>query len=194
MSGIVEVARALEFAAHRHSEQRRKGLKAEPYVNHLAEVALLLAEATGGGDPELVMAGLLHDTLEDTATTREELASAFGPDVALLVEEVTDDKTLDRRARKRMQVETAPKKSRRARMIKIADKIANLRSIAESPPLGWSGRKKLEYAAWAREVVAACGSTDPGLERLFQEAVARELGGPLQARPRHVNPAGFSPQ
>ena len=185
MSGIVEVARALDFAARRHSEQRRKGLKAEPYVNHLAEVALLLAEATGGEDPELVMAGLLHDTLEDTATTREELASAFGPDVASLVEEVTDDRTLDQRARKRMQVETAPNKSRRARMIKIADKIANLRSIAESPPLGWSARKKLEYAAWAREVVAACGSTNAELERLFQEAVARELWGTPRGASAH---------
>jgi guanosine-3',5'-bis(diphosphate) 3'-pyrophosphohydrolase len=170
MNGIVGIARALDFAARRHAGQRRKGLKAEPYVNHLAEVALLLAEATDGADPALVMAGLLHDTIEDTGTTRAELAEAFGDDVASLVVEVSDDTLQDRESRKRLQVESAPKKSRRARMIKIADKIANLRSIAESPPVGWSARRKREYFSWAREVVAACGETNETLEKLFEQA------------------------
>jgi (p)ppGpp synthase/HD superfamily hydrolase len=133
-------------------------------------VAFLLAESTDGADPALVMAGLLHDTIEDTDTTEEELAEAFGVDVASLVAEVTDDTRLDREMRKRLQVESAPHKSRRARMIKIADKIANLRSISESPPVGWSGRRKREYVAWAREVVAACGPTNEMLEQLFEEA------------------------
>ncbi len=173
MPGILGVARALDFAARRHATQRRKGLKAEPYINHLTEVALLLAEATDGADPALVMAGLLHDTLEDTGTTRAELLDAFGDDVASLVAAVTDDKGLPREERKRRQVETAPGKSARARMLKIADKIANLRSLTESPPLGWSSRKKQEYAAWAREVVAACGPTNELLEKLFAEASDR---------------------
>jgi len=170
MNGIVGVARALDFAARRHAGQRRKGLMAEPYVNHLTEVALLLAEATDGADPALVMAGLLHDTIEDTGTTGDELAAVFGEDVASLVVEVTDDTSLDRESRKRIQVETASMKSRRARMIKIADKIANLRSIAESPPMGWSPRRKREYVSWAREVVAACSDTNVRLEKLFEEA------------------------
>jgi guanosine-3',5'-bis(diphosphate) 3'-pyrophosphohydrolase len=176
MKGIVDLTRALDFAARRHSAQRRKGLKAEPYINHLAEVALLLAEATDGEDPTLVMAGLLHDTLEDTETTREELSSAFGDDVTSLVVEVTDDRSLDQRTRKRLQVETASGKTRRARMIKIADKIANLRSVAESPPLGWSSGRKREYIAWSRQVVEACGNTNARLEQLFAEAVERALG------------------
>ena len=175
MNEIVALARALDFAARRHAEQRRKGLKAEPYINHLAEVALLLAEASDGGDAALVMAGLLHDTIEDTATTREELVAAFGDDVASLVGEVTDDRSLDQKTRKRLQVENAPHKSQRARMIKIADKIANLRSVAESPPLGWGSGKKQEYIAWSRQVVEACGSTNALLQRLFNEAVARAL-------------------
>ena len=174
MSGIIGMARALDFAARRHASQRRKGLSAEPYVNHLTEVALLLAEASGGTDPELVMAGLLHDTIEDTETTREELVEVFGEDVAGLVAEVTDDTTLPREERKRIQVRTAPSKSARARMIKIADKIANLHSIAISPPVGWSVRRKREYVAWAREVVTACGPTSPMLEALFEKA-ARAL-------------------
>ncbi len=169
------VARALDFAARRHAAQRRKGVRAEPYVNHLAEVAVALAEATHGEDPALVAAGLLHDTLEDTATSREELAAAFGEDIASLVEEVTDDKSLDRAERKAMQVRTASGKSQRARMIKIADKIANLRSIVESPPVGWSSRRKQEYVAWACEVVAACGPTNTQLERLFEEAMRKAV-------------------
>jgi len=171
MNAVVGVARALDFAARKHAGQRRKGLMAEPYVNHLTEVALLLAETTDGDDPALVMAGLLHDTIEDTDTTRDELAGVFGEDVASLVAEVTDDTSLDRESRKRIQVETATAKSRRARIIKIADKVANLRSIAESPPVGWSPRRKREYVAWAREVVAACGDTNSRLEKLFDDAV-----------------------
>jgi (p)ppGpp synthase/HD superfamily hydrolase len=174
VNGIIGIARALDFAARKHAHQRRKGLKAEPYINHLTEVALHLAEASDGADPGLVMAGLLHDTIEDTETSRDELAVAFGEDVASLVAEVTDDPGLLRDERKRRQVETAPTKSIRARMIKLADKIANLHSIVESPPVGWSGRRKREYVAWAREVAAACGRTNERLEALFEKA-ARAL-------------------
>jgi (p)ppGpp synthase/HD superfamily hydrolase len=174
VNGIVGVTRALDFAARKHAHQRRKGLKAEPYINHLTEVALLLAEVSAGADPPLVMAGLLHDTIEDTETSRGELVEIFGEDVASLVAEVTDDTTLPRDERKRRQVETAPGKSVRARMIKLADKIANLHSIVESPPVGWSGRRKKEYVAWAREVAAACGHTNERLEELFEMA-ARAL-------------------
>ena len=174
MNPVVELARAMDFAAHKHATQRRKGIKAESYVIHLTEVARLLAEATDGGDPGLVMAGMLHDTMEDTATTEDELRAAFGDDVTALVLEVTDDKSLDKLERKRLQVQTAAGKSARARMLKIADKIANLRSIRESPPIGWTAHRKAEYVAWAREVVAACGRVNDGLEKLFEEA-ARAL-------------------
>jgi guanosine-3',5'-bis(diphosphate) 3'-pyrophosphohydrolase len=172
-SAVVDLARAMDFASHRHADQRRKGLRAEPYVIHVTEVARLLAEATRGEDPRLVIAGLLHDTLEDTATTRDELAAMFGEDVASLVVEVTDDKSLERHERKRAQVAHAPHASRRARMIKIADKTANLNSIRESPPIGWTGHRKKEYLAWSREVVAACGPTDPTLEKIFEEAALK---------------------
>jgi (p)ppGpp synthase/HD superfamily hydrolase len=167
---LVGVARALDFAARKHAGQRRKGLQAEPYVNHLAEVALLLAEASRGTDPELVMAGLLHDTVEDTRTTLAEIEAAFGAEVASLVAEVTDDTTLPREERRRRQVESAPTKSVRARMIKLADKTANLHSIAQSPPVGWSPRRKQEYVNWARDVVTACGPTSPWLEEKFKLA------------------------
>jgi (p)ppGpp synthase/HD superfamily hydrolase len=172
---IVAVARALDFAARKHSKQRRKGEAGEPYVNHLAEVARLVAEATGGEDTVAVLAALLHDAIEDTPTTREELEREFGGEVATIVAEVTDDKTLPKAERKRLQVESAPHKSRRAKLIKIADKTSNLRSIAASPPLGWDLKRQRDYFDWAARVVAGCRGTNAALERWFDEAHAAGL-------------------
>jgi len=174
-SDIVAVARALDFAARKHSKQRRKGEAGEPYVNHLAEVARLVAEATGGKDTVAVLAALLHDAIEDTPTTREELEGEFGREVAAVVAEVTDDKSLPKAERKRLQVETAPHKSARAKLIKIADKTSNLRSIAGSPPVGWDLKRQREYFDWAARVVAGCRGTNATLERWFDEAHAAGL-------------------
>ncbi len=175
MDGVILIARAFDFAARAHAGQRRKGMRAEPYVTHVAEVALLLAQATQGQDPELVAAGLLHDTLEDTDTSRDALEREFGPAVAGLVAEVTDDRSAPREERKEMQVRSAPGKSARARMLKIADKTSNLRSIRESPPVGWSRRRKVEYFEWGRRVVEACGKVNDELEERFREAYAAGL-------------------
>lgn len=169
------IARALDFAARKHKDQRRKGEAMEPYVNHLAEVARLVAEATEGGDSVAVLAALLHDAIEDTPTTREELEREFGREVADIVVEVTDDKTLPKAERKRLQIETAPGKSRRAKLVKIADKTSNLRSIAKSPPVGWDLRRQREYFDWAERVVAGCRGTNATLERWFDEAHAAGL-------------------
>ncbi len=169
------MARALEFAARRHSAQRRKGLAAEPYVNHLAEVARLLAESCGGQDPELVAAGLLHDTLEDTATRAAELEREFGAGVLALVLEVTDDKSLPRQERKRLAGGNGGGQIGRARMIKIADKTSNLRSILASPPVGWGRRRRLEYFRWAAQVVERCRGVSPELEAAFDQACREGL-------------------
>jgi len=167
---LVALTRALAFAAERHSGQRRKGEAAEPYVNHLAEVAWLVAYATGGHDPALVMAALLHDTIEDTGTAPAELEAEFGADVAALVAEVTDDKSLPKAERKRLQVETAPHKSDRAKIIKIADKVSNLRSLQTSPPADWDEARKREYFAWAARVVDGCRGVNAWLEEAFDQA------------------------
>jgi (p)ppGpp synthase/HD superfamily hydrolase len=129
MNDIVLVMRAAEFAAHRHAGQRRKGKAGEPYVNHLAEVAGLLAEATDGSDTELIAAGWLHDTIEDTETSKGEIEASFGARIAGLVLQVTDDKTLPQAERKRLQVAAAPHKSAAAKTLKIADKTSNLRAL-----------------------------------------------------------------
>jgi (p)ppGpp synthase/HD superfamily hydrolase len=170
---ILLFARALDFAARKHVHQRRKGELAEPYVNHLSDVARLLAEATKGEDPTVVIAGLLHDTIEDTETTYAELAKEFGPAVAALVGEVTDDKSLPKAERKRLQVETASRKSPRARMIKLADKTSNLHSMVASPPKDWSSQRKREYIDWASRVVEGCSGVNPFLDREFKQAWER---------------------
>jgi (p)ppGpp synthase/HD superfamily hydrolase len=171
--GVVLIARAADFAARAHVAQRRKGDAQEPYINHLAEVALLLTQATGGQDATLVAAGWLHDTLEDTDTEREELETLFGPAVASLVAEVTDDKSLLKAERKRLQVETTPRKSEQARMLKIADKTSNLRAIASSPPSGWDFARRIAYLDWADAVVAGCRGINAQLEQLFEEALRK---------------------
>jgi (p)ppGpp synthase/HD superfamily hydrolase len=169
---LLLAVKAADFAARRHVNQRRKGAAGEPYVNHLAEVAMLLATATEGGDAALVAAGFLHDTLEDTPTEYEELLAFFGSDVADLVAAVTDDKSLPKKERKRLQIEHAPKASERARMLKLADKISNLRSLATSPPAGWDIARAAEYIDWAESVVAGCRGVNPILEHLFDAAAA----------------------
>ena len=173
MTPTLRIAHAIEFAARKHVDQRRKGARAEPYVNHVAEVASLLAQATRGRDANLVIAGLLHDTLEDTPTRHAELVRHFGRDVADLVREVTDDKRLHKRLRKRLQVERAPHKSRRAKMLKIADKTANLRSILVSPPTDWTAKRMRDYYDWAARVVAGCRGVNAFLEREFDKVHAK---------------------
>ncbi len=166
-NNTILLMKAVRFAAIKHTDQRRKGERQEPYFNHLAEVAHILAEHTGGQDAVLIAAGLLHDTLEDTDTTYEELTKEFGEDVANLVREVTDDKSLPKAERKRLQIENAPHKSPRAKMIKIADKISNLKSILHSPPPDWSQERKKEYFDWAAKVVRGCQETCTTLDTLF---------------------------
>ena len=171
MNEIVLIARALRFAAERHSTHRRKGQAKEPYINHLAEVAELVAKATEGKDSNLVVAALLHDTVEDTETMPEELIAEFNSDIAQLVREVTDDKSLSKQDRKNLQVANASKKSPRAKLLKLADKTSNLRSIAHSPPENWDTARKQEYINWAADVVAGLKGVNPWLEERFDEAL-----------------------
>ena len=173
MNDLLVVTRAFNFASQRHSKQRRKGEAQEPYINHLAEVALLVAEATRGKDPNLIAAALLHDTIEDTYTTREELATCFNDDIANLVNEATDDKTLRKEKRKQLQITNASKKTQRAKILKLADKTSNLRSIANSPPKNWDSLRKTEYIDWALLVVAGLGNVPIELKTHFDAAVKK---------------------
>ena len=168
-----KILTAARFAAEKHAGQKRKGHAAEPYINHLIEVAELVAASSPVLDTNLVMAAFLHDTIEDTGVTAQELEQRFGSDVTALVLEATDDKSLPKETRKARQVETAPRKSVRAQILKLADKISNLRSLLASPPSDWSPERKRQYGEWARQVVSGFTSPNAFLLAQFEEAYAQ---------------------
>jgi len=167
---VRRILAAAHFAAEKHAQQKRKGENGEPYFNHLLEVAELVAASSPQLDVELVMAAFLHDTVEDTGVTLQELEQQFGKDVADLVAEVTDDKSLPKETRKQLQVEHTPEKSPRAQTLKLADKISNLRAIIASPPVGWSRERKQQYFEWARQVVSGIASPNEFLKSEFDKA------------------------
>ena len=164
------VISAISFAADKHRNQRRKDIEASPYINHPIALANILANEAGIEDEKVLVAAILHDTIEDTETTTQELADLFGDDVTAIVLEVTDDKSLPKAERKRLQVEHAPTISRRAKLVKLADKIANLRDIAASPPADWPLQRQQEYFDWAKAVVDGLRGVHPALEHIFDEA------------------------
>ncbi|QHP73475.1 HD domain-containing protein [Bradyrhizobium sp. LCT2] len=171
LSAVRLISEAADLAARRHNGMARKGRGNEPYVNHLAEVANLLATATDGGDAELVAAGWLHDVIEDTETTREELAQKFSERIASLVVECTDDMNLPKAERRRRRVVDAPKKSAGAKLIKIADKISNVGARIHSDPTAEERDDLVDYTGWAEQVVAGCRGGNPWLDQKFDDAV-----------------------
>lgn len=164
--------RAASFAALKHRDQRRKDAAASPYINHPLALACILANEGAVTDPVTLCAALLHDTLEDTATTAEELVAAFGPAIAGVVGEVSDDTSLPAAERKQLQVDHAAHLSDAAKRVKLADKIANLRDVAHSPPPSWSLERRQTYFDWARSVIDRLRGVDPRLEAVFDAAYA----------------------
>jgi guanosine-3',5'-bis(diphosphate) 3'-pyrophosphohydrolase len=169
-NGLPLLLRALAFAAHKHRDQRRKDAEASPYINHPIALAEVLAEEGGVEDVEVLAAALLHDTIEDTDTTAEELRAAFGERIAGVVLEVTDDKSLDKAERKRLQIVHAAGLSSEAKLVKLADKICNLRDVAERPPAKWDLERRREYFDWARRVVDRLRGAHARLEAAFDSA------------------------
>ena len=169
------IVKAAQFAAEKHKNQRRKDADASPYINHPLALASVLAVEGGIENPDVICAALLHDTIEDTKTTTEELTAIFGDKVTGIVLEVTDDKNLDKHVRKEEQVRHAPHISPEAKLVKLADKICNLRDILASPPADWSADRKREYFDWAARVVAGLRGSHAGLERIFDEIYARHI-------------------
>jgi GTP diphosphokinase / guanosine-3',5'-bis(diphosphate) 3'-diphosphatase len=166
--------RALAFAAHKHRDQRRKDAEASPYINHPIALAEVLAGEGGVADAEVLAAALLHDTIEDTATTAEELRAEFGARIAAMVEEVTDDQSLPKADRKRLQIEHAAALSAGAKLVKLADKICNLRDVADRPPAKWELQRRQEYFEWAKRVIDGLRGAHAGLEAAFDAAYQRK--------------------
>jgi guanosine-3',5'-bis(diphosphate) 3'-pyrophosphohydrolase len=174
MDSTALILRAVAFAADKHRNQRRKDREASPYINHPIALANVLAQS-GVNDPSVLVSALLHDTIEDTDTTADELENAFGREIAEIVLEVTDDKLLTKAERKRLQIEHAASISDRAKLVKLADKICNLRDMSSSPPADWSLDRKREYFDWAKQVVDRLRGVHPKLEELFDAEYARRI-------------------
>ncbi len=164
---------ALAFAADKHRNQRRKDAEASPYINHPIALANVLANEGGVDDDIVLAAAILHDAIEDTETTADELRCRFGEAITTIVLEVTDDKDLPKAERKRLQVEHAPHISHGAKLVKLADKICNLRDMAASPPAKWTLERKQAYFDWAKAVVDGLRGAHPVLEQAFDESLRR---------------------
>ena len=174
---LSHILHALDFAARKHRDQRRKDAEASPYINHPIGLANVLVNEGHVTDPAVICASILHDTLEDTRTTVEELEREFGATICGIVREVTDDKSLKKAERKRAQIDHAAHISFEAKLVKLADKICNLRDIANAPPAGWDLARKREYFDWARAVVDRLRGAHPVLESVFDAAYARRPAG-----------------
>ncbi|RPI54455.1 MAG: bifunctional (p)ppGpp synthetase/guanosine-3',5'-bis(diphosphate) 3'-pyrophosphohydrolase [Acidobacteria bacterium] len=173
MTDAALLLRALQFASVKHRDQRRKDMNASPYINHPIAVAAALADEGRVTDDSLLVAAALHDTVEDTETTFDELEGQFGAEIADLVRELTDDKTLEKQRRKELQIERARSASPRAKQLKIADKICNIRDIADRPPSNWPVQRRREYLEWAKQVVDGCRGVNQDLDAAFDAALER---------------------
>lgn len=172
---ITLIIKAAHFAADKHRDQRRKDVHATPYINHPLALAQILTDEGGVSDPVVIAGALLHDTVEDTQTTFEELEAAFSREVADVVREVTDDKQLKKHERKQAQIDHASSISPRAKLVKLADKIANCRDVLSHPPHDWELDRRREYFEWATKVVNALGDVHPVLQAKFRDVAEQGL-------------------
>ena len=173
MNTVNKLIEAASFAAQRHTGHHRKGDNKEPYINHPLEVANLLANVGGVDDIDVLIAGLLHDTVEDVGVKKEEIVKRFGERVANIVMEVTDDKSLPKAERKRLQVEHAPHLSREAKLVKLGDKISNIIDVTNNPPADWPLERRRESIEWGADVVAGLRGVNQPLEKKFDEVADR---------------------
>lgn len=168
--------KALTFAANKHRNQRRKNVDASPYINHPISLVNILCNEAHITDINLICSALLHDTVEDTETTAEELELEFGAVISSVVMEVTDDKTIAaRQTRKQLQIEHASHISDHAKLLKLADKISNLRDLSVDPPATWSLQRQRDYFDWAKQVIDQLRGTHSGLEELFDLAYSKRM-------------------
>lgn len=180
---------AITFAEQKHRNQRRICKDQTPYIVHPLRVAEILCERHGE-KTDVIVAALLHDTVEDTGTKLEEIDRLFGPSVASIVGEVTDDKSLPSTERKRLQVEHAPHCSPYAKLVKLADKIANLEDLLTKPngagiPVGWSVQRIQEYCKWALAVAEGLKGEDEQMDARLRELV----GGTFEDSDGTTHPA-----
>ena len=173
MGFATDLMKAVNFAAKKHKDQRRKDASATPYISHPVGVATILSQEAGIEDLVLLQAALLHDTVEDTETTLEEIEENFGREVRDIVNEVTDDKSLPKLKRKQLQIDNASKKMHKSKLVKLADKIYNIRDLIGAPPKDWSDERIQEYFEWAARVIAQLKGTNEILENILANELAK---------------------
>lgn len=173
MNNLTTLIKAINFAAQKHINQKRKGADGQPYINHPLELLNILTNVGNIEDYDVLIAAVLHDTIEDTDATTEEITKLFGREVCDYVSEVTDDKTLAKAERKQLQIQHAPHLSNGAKYIKLADKISNIRDVSENPPDGWSKERRLEYISWGERVIAGLRGENANLENYFDDLVGK---------------------
>ena len=165
---LTKLIRAADFAARAHRNQRRKNTEKTPYINHPIEVAKILTDS-GVTDVDVLAAALLHDTIEDTGTTFEELKARFGEKIATIVLECSDDKSLDKVTRKESQIAHASSASPEAKLVKLADKCSNLHGLYLDPPASWSSSVIYGYVVWSYFVVMGMRGVNSVLEAALDE-------------------------
>jgi GTP diphosphokinase / guanosine-3',5'-bis(diphosphate) 3'-diphosphatase len=170
-SQIALVVRAVAFAAIKHRDQRRRDGAATPYVNHVIAVADALANEGGIRDAAVICAALLHDVLEKTDASSQELRQLFGMKIADTVAELTDDYSLPKTERKQRQIDAMPGLSREAQQVRLADKLCNLRDVLAGSPVEWSNARKSRYVAHAQRVLCRIDGICPPLERKVTEVL-----------------------
>jgi len=170
---LLKIFKALSFASKKHRGQKRRNKQSYPYINHPIEVVRLLTEVGGIYDADIISAAFLHDTVEDTDATAEEIEKEFGTAVKDYVIELTDDMSLPSKIRKQKQIDAAPHKSNGAKLIKLCDKISNITDIIYDPPVFWSHRRRLEYLDWSEQVIKGMPGTNANLEKLFFETLSK---------------------
>ena len=173
MGLATDLMKAVDFAAKKHKDQRRKNASATPYINHPIGVTNILSQEAGIEDLQVLQAALLHDTVEDTETTFEEIEENFGREVRDIVAEVTDDKSLPKLKRKQLQIDNASKKMHKSKLVKLADKIYNIRDLIGAPPKDWSDERIQEYFEWAAQVIAQLTGTNEVLENVLAELLTK---------------------
>ncbi len=176
MNNLKKLTEAISFAAKKHRRQKRKGSDQEPYINHPLEVLNLLTNVGRVEDFDILIAAVLHDTIEDTDASEAEITELFGARVSKMVLELTDDKSLPKATRKQLQIEHAPHISEGAKQIKLCDKISNIRDVSANPPDGWSSARRLEYINWGEQVVSGLRGANADLESHFDELIGAARG------------------
>jgi guanosine-3',5'-bis(diphosphate) 3'-pyrophosphohydrolase len=171
MNNLATLIKAINFAAKKHQKQKRKGADEQPYINHPLEVLNVLVNIGKVEDFNVLTAAVLHDTIEDTETSKEEIMKLFGNKVCEIVLEVTDDKSLPKSERKQLQIEHAPHLSHGAKLVKLADKISNIRDVTENPPHDWSDDRRIEYIEWGEKVISGLRGANENLENYFDETI-----------------------